>query len=103
MEEPFQKHYRPNRSRLEPWRSELIQMRAQDWPYVKIAQWLLEKHGFRISAQAIHQFCQRRGISPKQGPARIPPGPKRTVNRSNDQQKPVFEYDDNAPIERWPK
>ena len=103
MDDQFQPHQRPNRSRLEQWRSEITKMRAVNWPYEKIAGWLLEKQNCRISAQAIHQFCKRRGISTTGNVATAVHSSRKQMARPTATPSQVFDFDDTAPIERWPE
>jgi len=103
MESQFQQHQRPNRSHLEQWRDEISEMRSLNWPFMKIAKWLLENQNFQISAQAIHQFCKRREIPEKRTVLVAKPKPQKTIRRSASKQKKIFEYDGSHPIERWPK
>lgn len=82
-------------------------MRTSDWPFVRIAGWLLAEHGVQISAQAVHQFCKRRrisrsrtGVTPE---VEVAAAPTARCNPAQGKPKPAFEYDDSAPIDRWTK
>lgn len=110
-------HERPNRSRLEQWLADITRMRELHWPYARIARWLQEEQDFRVSREAVRQFCVRRGIlkgrvtavaaqeamrvrsvsfrNASQGPRSAKDG------TSSSKSPPVFQYDDSRPIDRW--
>ncbi|GHC56047.1 hypothetical protein GCM10007100_23670 [Roseibacillus persicicus] len=78
MQENFQPYQAINKSRLEPWRNQIAQMRGLNWPYLKIAQWLAQNTEVSVSFQAVQQFCKVRGIL--KGEQSKPPPPARTTS-----------------------
>lgn len=95
MEFPF--HQRPNVSRLEIVREEIIAMRSQNWPYHRIATWLHKDKGIAVTKEAIRQFCDVRKIQkgiPRSSTIQNPPG---KVSAPPSGKK--FHYDDSKPIE----
>ncbi|MGC6458464.1 MAG: hypothetical protein ACON4R_08825 [Akkermansiaceae bacterium] len=103
MPKTFEPYQATNQSRLEPWRGEIVQMRSVNWPYRKIAEWLIEEAGITVSLQAVQQFCKVRGIT-KGGGAKLPPPirksePRRTTTRSA-KRRTLFEYNgEDQPID----
>jgi len=107
MTQRFEEHERPRTSRLEKWRAEIMEMRAAKWPYQRIANWLWEESQFKITAEAVRQFCQVREIRkgkknqtmPTQNPKRrckLVPKPESTSTLKKEK---LFEYDDSKPIQ----
>ena len=100
----FEPHRRPNQSRLESFRAEISKMRALNWPYWRIADWLRDEHRVAISKEAIRKFCASRSII-KGDNSEMQPQPQRPKARrerskaSKPSAKPVFHYDDTQPIE----
>jgi len=99
----FEQHGRPLPSRLEQWREEITAMRTANWPYPRIAAWLLDQHQFQITGEAIRQFCKVREIT-KGGAttfqsAQSPTKKRQTHQTNNSEKKPkLFEYDSDKPI-----
>lgn len=58
----FEEHRRPNESKLEPFRDEITEMRAKNWPLREIARWLLEQKQVRAGRETVRSFCKVRGI-----------------------------------------
>lgn len=56
------KHVRPNLSRLEAYRSEIVLARRWKWSCRAIAQLLDECHDLRVGGRTVAYFCKRRGI-----------------------------------------
>lgn len=103
----FEIHSIPLRSRLEEWRKEVTAMRAANWPYSRIAEWLQEEKGVGISREAVRQFCAVRGIlkgipNPPGSVTEPPLTVARSVPRIRRQRAKakLFDYDDSQPIER---
>lgn len=93
----FPQHERPNASRLEVVRSEITSMRACNWPYSKITDWLSTNRDLSFSKEAIRQFCRVRKIA-KGGRVPLPaPTVARTSTTVSDQGM-KFEYDETQPI-----
>ena len=97
----FEPHTRPLTSQLEKWRSEITEMRSLSWPHQKIADWLATEQNFKISGEAIRQFCRVRKIS--SGPLIAAPERTARQNQSNERQTRriggVFEFDESKPIQ----
>jgi hypothetical protein len=49
---------RRSRSKLEPHRQAILELRKKHWSYRQIAKWLME-HGITISHPAVFHFCER--------------------------------------------
>jgi len=86
MRARFEQHMHSNRTQLENWRAEITAMRAQSWPYAKIAQWLLEEQDFKIGQEAIRRFCKSRNIRKR-----------RFVQRNPTPVEQDFFYDEDRP------
>lgn len=81
-------------------------MRLLEWPYWKIAEWLLSEHHLTVHKDTIRKFCIRRKITKGQSEAR-----ERSVLESESTlprgsgletgQKPKFNFtsEDEKPIE----
>jgi len=102
----FESHQRPLPSRLERWRAEITEMRAASWPYLRISKWFSNEEQFKISEEAIRQFCLVRGIEksePTNKPSRARPRSKPVADprrvASSTKPKKLFEYDDSQPIQ----
>ncbi|WP_411845711.1 hypothetical protein AAFN60_19035 [Roseibacillus persicicus] len=98
----FEKHQRPNVSRLEIWRKDITEMRAAKWPYRRIAKWLEDEKQHQISVTAIRNFCLIREIAKpgsepfrksKSEGTRLPSNPEK-----DNPKKKLFDYDDSGPI-----
>ena len=92
----FPQHQRPNISRLETYRSEIVAMRSSNWPFLKIAAWLDEHHQITVSKEAVRQFCRIRGIDRNQSVQK----PSFTTASKGDlkQTGEKFDFDDSLPI-----
>lgn len=92
----FPPHQRPNVSRLETYRSEIVAMRSSKWPFLKIAAWLIDQHRITVSKEAVRQFCKVRGIgsiSPTPQPSLNP-----AIQRTPMKPPSKFEFDESKPI-----
>ena len=104
MQEKFEPYQAVNQSRLEPWRSQIVEMRSLNWPFQKVANWLKQHAGIVVTLQAVHQFCKVRGIA-KGSAAKLPPPTPVKVSRVGPRgkkanEKKLFEYDGgDAPID----
>jgi IS30 family transposase len=92
----FPYYHRSNVSRLEAYRSEIVAMRASNWPFHKIAEWLSENHQMKVSKEAIRQFCKVRSIGRHENRTATPK--TRTEATSQKQASKKFDYDDSKPI-----
>lgn len=108
MQKKFEPHLRPNLSKLETWRSEITEMRSLKWPYTRIVAWLSIEQNFKISSEAVRQFCKVRSISKEQQfktsrsqkKELIRPDSK-GINSGQNPTKRKFHYDDSNPVPRW--
>lgn len=105
----FQPYRNPSQSRLEQWRSEIIEMRSLNWPYPAIAKWLLDEKQLEISTEAIRQFCRLRNIGKgakktKRGAAQSRSAPPQTGQSTQDQKSGSDEFTyDSRPIDLYEK
>src|SRR5881396_307672 len=49
---------RRTRSKLEPHREAIFNLRRKHWTYGEIAKWLNE-HGVSVTLSSVHRYCQR--------------------------------------------
>ena len=92
----FPPHQRPNVSKLEAFRTEIVAMRSSNWPFLKIATWLHDNHQIQVTKEAARQFCKVRHLG-SASPDPTPP-PARAVIHPPKRAQTKFEYDDSAPI-----
>ncbi|MCB1099439.1 MAG: hypothetical protein KDN22_27965 [Verrucomicrobiae bacterium] len=99
MNTEFPIHRRPNESCLEPHRSEIAAMRRSQWPYRRIAEWLLTEAGLEISHEAIRKFCIVRAIEITRRKDSAPQEEALTGAQSPASgTSPVFSYDSSQPV-----
>ena len=66
MNTPEIEEYR-GKSKLEPHLEVIIEMRAKNWPYRKILEFLLVHFGLKTSYSTLHSFCTIRDIKKNSG------------------------------------
>lgn len=91
MEFPY--YHRPNVSQLETYRTEIVAMRASNWPFHKVVQWLDEHHQVKVSKEAVRQFCKVRSIGYLPNPAT-----SAKTGTTSKRQPGKFEFDHSQPI-----
>jgi len=87
MKHTFEPHPPPQQSRLEKWRREIVAMRAQNWPYQRITQWLREEQNF--TAESVRYFCKSR---------KIPKGRRTRLLTPVVDDDDLFHYEGDRPI-----
>lgn len=92
----FPPHQRPNVSRLETYRSEIVAMRSSKWPFLKIAAWLNDQHQITVSKEAVRQFCKVRSI--RSISSTLPPSSNSTMPIEPKKTSTKFEFDESKPI-----
>ena len=99
MTQEIEYHIRPNISRLEKYRTEIKQMRRRNWPNAKIAQWLLDYKNLKISGESVRKFCHAHDIKKSENISVPTLPPIRQHRNPQKQQRPVFEYKDDGPLD----
>ena len=72
-------HVRPNISRLEAVRETVAHARKLNWPYRRIATYLAEERGMKMSAKSVRLFCIRRKITKGRGETELESRPEAAV------------------------
>ena len=84
---------RPARSRLEPYRPLIDELRRRQWSYRAIVAFLAEKAGVRTSVSNLHHFLQARTSKPPvQHPVESKPVAVQTKHDD------VFAFDEAKPL-----
>jgi len=98
----FPLHQSSNASVLEPHRDIVVEMRRNNWPYRKIALWLMAEKNITISHEAVRKFCLVRNIRKGKDPVPVA-RENRTLPVSQPQKRlrknRQFNYDDSKPIQ----
>lgn len=93
----FEKHSRPNASRLEPHQSDIAEMRSQEWPYHRIRKYLDEEHCISVSSEAVRKFCLSRNVEKGGGKISKVSAKNPKKKRTPEQPKPTTSVDKETP------